>query len=155
MATRNDLWHQAMFWIKDDSAMNQESTQAPGEPDLSVLLIDDDVELCELMREYLTARRPSEVEAIHDGRRGLSQAFGGAFDLIRLDVMLPGRDGLELPKQNRHAAGADHSSDRPHSRGSFARIAGLDAGQATITFPNHLIPKRLTPRMRAVLRRVA
>ncbi len=48
---------------------------------LSVLLIDDDVELGELMQEF-SERRGHRLEAVHDGRRGLSRALGGQHDLI-------------------------------------------------------------------------
>ncbi len=49
--------------------MNTEVKANPVEPEISVLLIDDDVELCELMREFFAARGIA-VEAVHDGRRG-------------------------------------------------------------------------------------
>jgi two-component system, OmpR family, response regulator CpxR len=151
MATPNDGSHRAIFSTKDDSAMNQELTPLLGEPDLSVLLIDDDVELCELMREYLTARG-IRVEAIHDGRRGLSQAFGGAFDLILLDVMLPGLDGLEVLKQVRRRSAVPIILLTARTA-KADRIAGLDAG-ADDYLPKPFDPEELTARMRAVLRRV-
>ena len=49
--------------------MNTDVKANPVEPEISVLLIDDDVELCELMREFFAVRGIA-VEAIHDGRRG-------------------------------------------------------------------------------------
>ena len=57
-----------------------------------MLLIEDDVELCELMREFFAARG-IRVEAIHDGRRGLAQAFAVhvRFDLAGRHVAGAGR----------------------------------------------------------------
>jgi two-component system response regulator CpxR len=114
------------------------------------LLIDDDVELCDLMQEFF-APRGIRIEAIHDGRRGLAQAFGGSYDLILLDVMLPGLDGLELLRQVRRR------SEVPiimlTARTAKAdRIAGLDAG-ADDYLPKPFEPEELTARIRAVLRR--
>ncbi len=140
-----------MLSIKDETAMNQESRSAQGEPDLSVLLIDDDVELCELMREYLSARG-IRVEAIHDGRRGLAQAFAGAYDLILLDVMLPGLDGFEVLKQVRRRSAVPIILLTARTA-KADRISGLDSG-ADDYLPKPFDPEELTARMRAVLRRV-
>ena len=60
-----------------------------------VLIIDDDVELCELVTEYLTPEG-FEVEAVHHGEEGLKRALVGAHVLVVLDVMLPGIDGYSL-----------------------------------------------------------
>ena len=56
------------------------------------MLIDDDTELCELIQEFF-ATRGIRLAAIHDGRRGLAEAFDRAYDLILLDVMLPASMG--------------------------------------------------------------
>ncbi len=59
----------------EDNILNQsESAPTSGERDLSVLLIDDDTELCELMQEFF-AVRGIRLEAVHDGRRGLRSPF--------------------------------------------------------------------------------
>lgn len=56
--------------IADNRPINGDELQPSStEPQLSVLLIEDDVELCELMREFFAARG-IRIEAIHDGRRG-------------------------------------------------------------------------------------
>ena len=63
-----------------------------------ILVIDDDVELCGLVEEYLTAEGFS-LKAVHDGERGLQAALTNEFTLVVLDVMLPGINGFEvLPK---------------------------------------------------------
>jgi two-component system response regulator CpxR len=119
--------------------------------DISVLLIDDDVELCQLMQEFLSARA-IQVETIHDGRRGLAKAFAGAHDLILLDVMLPGLDGLELLRQVRRRSGVPIIMLTARTTRDD-RIAGLDAG-ADDYLPKPFDPEELTARIRAVLRRV-
>jgi two-component system response regulator CpxR len=130
--------------------MSTEIRGIQAEPDVSVLLIDDDVELCELMREFFAARSMT-VEAIHDGRRGLARALAGDHDLILLDVMLPGLEGFEVLRQVRRR------SDVPMimltARTARAdRVAGLDAG-ADDYLPKPFEPEELVARIRAVLRR--
>ena len=62
-----------------------------------ILVIDDDTELCELLAEYL---KPEgfEITSVYDGEQGLQLAVSGAgrFDLIVLDIMLPGMNGFEV-----------------------------------------------------------
>ena len=60
-----------------------------------ILIIDDDVELCELLQEYLEAENFS-VDVVHDGKLGIEQALAGSYDAIVLDIMLPGADGLTV-----------------------------------------------------------
>src|SRR6516162_7552315 len=62
---------------------------------LSILLVDDDVELCELLEEFFN-QRGFRIESVHDGRRGLARALAGGHDLILLDVMLPDLEGFEV-----------------------------------------------------------
>jgi two-component system response regulator CpxR len=117
---------------------------------LSVLLIEDDRELCELMRSVF-ARHDMALEAVHDGRRGLSRALGGGHDLILLDVMLPELDGFELLRQVRRR------SEVPvivlsARRAQSDQITGLDAG-ADDYLPKPFGADELLARIRAVLRR--
>src|SRR5271154_5552698 len=60
-----------------------------------VLVVDDDVELCSLVQEYLTAEGFS-LKAVHDGEQGLQQALTNNYTLVVLDVMLPGINGFEV-----------------------------------------------------------
>src|SRR5436305_13370362 len=115
-----------------------------------ILVIDDDVELCSLVSEYL---RPEgfQVEAVHDGKTGLARAMSGDHLLIVLDVMLPGlngfdvlrriRDGSRIPVLLLTARGED-----------VDRIVGLEIG-ADDYFPKPFNPRELVARIRAVLRR--
>jgi two-component system, OmpR family, response regulator CpxR len=123
---------------------------AEPESDVRLLLIEDDVELCDLMREFFAAKDIA-VEAIHDGRRGLARALAGEHDLILLDVMLPGLEGFEVLRQVRRR------SDVPiimltARTARTDRVAGLDAG-ADDYLPKPFEPEELIARIRAVLRR--
>ena len=69
----------------------QEQTSKDTGDNYRVLVVDDDVELCRMMKEYF-ARVGYRVESAHDGRSGLSCALGGNYDLIILDGMLPALD---------------------------------------------------------------
>jgi CheY-like chemotaxis protein len=62
---------------------------------LSLLLVDDDVELCGMMREFF-AQEGHRLECIYNGREGLTAALSGSYDLVILDVMLPILDGFEV-----------------------------------------------------------
>src|SRR5215471_17033712 len=65
-----------------------------------ILVVDDDVELCGLVREYLESEG-FEVECVYDGERGLEKALNGEYTLVVLDVMLPGINGFEVLRRLR------------------------------------------------------
>lgn len=115
-----------------------------------VLLIDDDVELCSMLKEYL-GRNGFHVSTAHRGDTGLNVAQEGAWALILLDVMLPGINGLDVLKQIR-----TRSNVRVlllTARGEDVdRIIGLEIG-ADDYLPKPFNPRELLARMRAVLRR--
>ena len=116
----------------------------------SILLIDDDVELCALMRDFFH-ERGFRLEAIHDGRRGLTRAVSGEHDLVILDIMLPGLDGVEVLRQVRKRSTVPIIMLTAKTSPSD-RVAGLDAG-ADDYLPKPFGPEELIARIRAVLRR--
>lgn len=118
----------------------------------SILLIDDDVELGQAMLEYF-GRRQIHLEAVHDARRGLSRALVGEYDLILLDVMMPGLDGLELLRFLRKSSLVPVIMLTAKTR-QMDRVAGLDAG-ADDYLPKPFGPEELLARIRAVLRRTS
>ena len=65
-----------------------------------ILVIDDDVELCHLVGEYLRAEGFT-IECVHDGESGLKKATAGEYLLAVLDVMLPGINGFEVLRRIR------------------------------------------------------
>ena len=70
-----------------------------------ILLIDDDVELCAMLSDYLR-RHDYHVTLAHDGKTGLEAALSGSYSIALLDVMLPGLDGFEVLRRLRAAASA-------------------------------------------------
>jgi len=117
---------------------------------LSLLLVDDDAELCGMMREFF-AEAGHRLETAYSGREGLANALRGAYDLVILDVMLPGIDGFAVLEQLRQ------KKDLPvimlTARVQQAdRIHGLNAG-ADDYLPKPFDPDELLARIRAVLRR--
>ena len=64
------------------------------------MIIDDDRELTGLLTEFF-AGASVQLVSVPDGARGLAQALDGGFDLVILDVMLPGVDGFEVLRQLR------------------------------------------------------
>lgn len=118
----------------------------------SILLIDDDMELCSILSGYL-ARYGFEVSTEHSGDAGLRRALSGEFALILLDVMLPGMDGFEVLRRLR---GSSHTSVLLlTARGEDVdRIVGLEMG-ADDYLPKPYNPRELLARIRAILRRSA
>lgn len=115
-----------------------------------VLVVDDDVELCELVKEFLEPEG-LQVEAVHNGNRGLERALTGEHALVVLDVMLPGMNGLDVLRKLRA------SSSVPvlllTARGQDVdRIVGLELG-ADDYLPKPFNPRELVARIRAILRR--
>ncbi len=115
-----------------------------------MLLIDDDVEVSELIREFFMPRG-IRIKAVHDGQRGLAEALEGAYDLILLDVVLPGLDGFELLRQVRRRSLVPIIILTAKTARAD-RIAGLDAG-ADDYLSKPFEPDELIARVRAVLRR--
>ena len=129
---------------------NPETGKDPPEAGVSLLLVDDDVELCELMRDFF-AQRGIRLEAAHDGRRGLARALGGGHDLVLLDVMMPGLDGFELLRLVRRQSQVPIIMLTARTA-QADRVAGLDAG-ADDYLPKPFGPEELLARIRALLRR--
>jgi len=65
-----------------------------------VLIIEDDLDIAELERDYLQLNG-YQTEIVSDGADGLKLALSGRFDIIVVDLMLPGKDGFEIIRQIR------------------------------------------------------
>lgn len=129
-------------------AIDAEIAERPKQ--LSLLLVDDDAELCGMMREFFT-ESGHRLDTAFNGREGLAVALRGAYDLMILDVMLPGLDGLALLEQLRR------KKDMPVIMLTARvqqqdRIVGLNSG-ADDYLPKPFDPDELLARIRAVLRR--
>jgi DNA-binding response OmpR family regulator len=119
-------------------------------PAARLLIIEDDVRLCRLVKEYLEAMGYA-VSMAHSGPAGLAMALNEKFQAVILDVMLPGMDGFEVLRQLRiHSmvpvlmlTGRGEEADR---------IVGLEMG-ADDYLPKTFSTRELLARLRAVLRR--
>lgn len=117
---------------------------------VKVLLVDDDIELTAMLAEYL-AHENFETHAVHNGEDGVSQALGGDYAIVVLDVMMPRLSGIEALRRIRQ------ESRIPilmlTARGdNIDRIVGLDLG-ADDYVPKPCTPGELVARLRAILRR--
>jgi two-component system response regulator CpxR len=128
----------------------QEQKSMESKDNYRVLVVDDDIELCRMMKEYF-ARVGYEVESAHDGCSGLSRALGGKYDLIILDGMLPALDGLEVLRQLRRRSSIPIIMLTARTQGTD-RVMGLDSG-ADDYLPKPFLPEELFARIRAVMRR--
>jgi DNA-binding response OmpR family regulator len=118
----------------------------------SILVIDDDRELCELLGEYL-GQEGFAVESANDAAAGLSLALSGRHALVVLDVMLPGMSGFEVLRRIRERSRVPVLMLT--ARGTEVdRIVGLEMG-ADDYLPKPFNPRELVARIRAVQRRVA
>ncbi|MFO0555747.1 MAG: response regulator transcription factor [Polyangiaceae bacterium] len=120
--------------------------------DPTILVIDDDTELCDLLAELL-GQEGFVVEAAFDGNSGLGRATSTEFAMVVLDVMLPGLGGFEVLRRIRQR------SDVPvlmlTARGEDVdRIVGLEIG-ADDYLPKPFNPRELVARVRAIHRRTS
>lgn len=116
----------------------------------TVLIIDDDQELCALLSDFLQLEG-FESSAVHDGAEAVTHCRSNQYDVIVLDVMLPGLQGLDVLRKVREF------STTPilmlTARGEDTdRIVGLEMG-ADDYLPKPCNPRELAARLRAILRR--
>lgn len=122
------------------------------EPDARrILLVDDDLQLCRMLAEYLQGEG-FDVVTVHDGKAGVGAANAANIDVVVMDITMPVMDGFEALRQIRKV------SDVPvlmlTARGDEVdRIVGLEIG-ADDYLPKPFNPRELVARLRAILRRV-
>lgn len=115
-----------------------------------ILVVDDDPELRELLRGYLGGNGYA-VDVAEDGAAMRSKMAAAAPDLVILDLMLPGEDGLALCRELR--AGSSLPILMLTARGEDTdRIVGLEMG-ADDYLPKPFNPRELLARIRSILRR--
>lgn len=117
---------------------------------MSLLLVDDDIELCGMMREFF-AEAGHRLDCAYNGKSGLDTALNGTYDLVILDVMMPVFDGLTVLQQLRRRKDLPVIMLTARVQ-QHDRILGLDAG-ADDYLPKPFDPDELLARIRAVLRR--
>lgn len=122
----------------------------PAEPSAHILLIDDDRSLGAMLGEYL-ATEQLDLDIAESGEAGLEKLAATSFDLLILDIMLPGKNGLEVLRTLRR------DSNVPvimlTARGDDVdRIIGLEFG-ADDYLAKPFNPRELAARVKAILRR--
>jgi two-component system response regulator CpxR len=115
-----------------------------------VLVIDDDVELCNLVSRFLV-REGFQIDAVNGGAQGIERALSGDYALVVLDVMMPEMSGFDVLRRIRA------ESPLPvlmlTARGdALDRVLGLEMG-ADEYLPKPFSPPELAARIRAILRR--
>lgn len=116
-----------------------------------ILLVDDDVELVEMIRDYLI-QEGFEVVICHNGETGVSEALKGLYALAVVDVMMPGINGVEVLRRIRKDGSLPVIMLT--ARGDDTdRIIGLELG-ADDYVPKPCTARELTARIRAILKRV-
>lgn len=131
-------------WVKLDLDNTGESMTQ------TLLIADDDTELCELLREYL-GQEGFGVRLAHDGEQALAESRRPGVDAMVLDIMMPKMNGIEVLRNLRK------ESELPvimlTARGEdLDRIIGLELG-ADDYLAKPANPRELLARIRAVLRR--
>ena len=117
----------------------------------TILIVDDEARIVKLVRDYLE-RAGFEVLAAHDGEAALTLARVEQPDLIVLDLMLPGVDGLDVCRRLRQESGVPIIMLTARVE-EADRIVGLELGADDyVTKP--FSPGELVARVRATLRRV-
>lgn len=117
-----------------------------------ILLIEDDVRLGAMVRDYLTEAGFHVVVATN-GEEGLTHHAREPFDAMILDLMLPDMDGLEVCRRIRASTAPDTPMLMLTARGdAMDRIVGLELG-ADDYLPKPFEPRELLARLRAILRR--
>jgi two-component system response regulator CpxR len=115
-----------------------------------VLLIDDDVELVEMLKEYLEQEK-FEVNVAYDGEAGAAEALTGQYAIAVLDVMMPRLNGVDTLRRIR--AKSSMPIVMLTAKGDDTdRIIGLELG-ADDYVAKPCTPREIAARIRAILRR--
>ena len=123
----------------------------PALPTIKVLLVEDDERLAQLTARYLETHGVV-VTVARDGIEGQAEALRRQYDCLVLDLMLPGRDGVEVTRELR--ARTDVPIVMVTARGEEAdRVLGLEVG-ADDYMTKPFSPRELLARIRATVRRV-
>ncbi|MDX2087064.1 MAG: response regulator transcription factor [Kofleriaceae bacterium] len=126
-------------------------SEPAAQPTIKVLLVEDDDRLAQLTARYLESHGVV-VTIARDGLEGQAEALRRQYDCLVLDLMLPGRDGIEVTRELR--ARTDVPILMVTARGEEAdRVLGLEVGADDyVTKP--FSPRELLARIRATVRRV-
>ena len=110
-----------------------------------ILVVDDDTNICELLRLYLT-KEGYQVTTANDGEEGLDKFNQVKPDMVLLDVMMPKMDGLEVCRRIRKLGNTPVMMLTAKGE-TFDKVLGLELGQ-TITWSSPLTPRKSWPASR-------
>jgi two-component system response regulator RstA len=116
-----------------------------------VLVVDDDTRLTSLIADYFR-REGFEVDVENDGRSGGDRILADRPDLVILDLMMPGEDGLSVCRRVRGAGYGGAILMLTARRDEIDQVVGLEMG-ADDYVPKPASPRLLLARVRALLRR--
>ncbi len=118
---------------------------------MRVFIVEDDINLARALQKILQDNG-YEVDTVHSGTEGLSWAESGYYDVVVLDVMLPGMDGFEVSRQLRRAGVSTPILLLTARDAVPDKIAGLDSG-ADDYMIKPFSPAELMAHLRALTRR--
>ena len=118
---------------------------------MNILIVEDEIRLAEALGQIM-AEQKYQADLSNDGNDGLALALSGEYDVIVLDVMLPGKDGFQIVQElrrNKIQTPVIMLTARDDVRD---KIAGLDRG-ADDYMTKPFVPEELLARIRALSRR--
>ncbi len=118
---------------------------------MRILVVEDEKRLAQALAEILREQRYA-VETVYDGAEGRDYALSGQYDLVILDVMLPGADGFAVARAMRAANLATPVLMLTARDELSSKVNGLDSG-ADDYMTKPFAPEELLARVRALLRR--
>ena len=118
---------------------------------MQVLVVEDEVRLAAALKQILTKEKYM-VDVVHDGDSALDHILSGIYDVIVLDVMIPGKDGITVAKETREAKARTPIIMLTAKTEIANRVEGLDAG-ADDYMTKPFAPSELLARIRAITRR--
>ena len=140
---------QIHFWLAEH--LIKQPLKTSGESTVPhLLVVDDDLDLCEVLESYLRAE-DFAVSFAHSGVEGTKAGIAGTFELIILDVMLPDKKGFDVLRDIRRRARTPVLMLTAKGD-EFDRILGLELG-ADDYLTKPFSPRELVARISAILRR--
>jgi len=118
--------------------------------DNSLLLVDDDKELCNMLQSYL-AQEGFKSDAVHDGESAIDKVLSSSYHLVILDIMLPGKSGFEVLKAIRETSSVPVLMLTARDE-DVDSVVGLELG-ADDYLAKPCNPRVLVAHIRAILRR--
>lgn len=118
---------------------------------MNILIVEDEVRLAQALGQIMKEQKYS-ADIVHDGVDGFDYAMSGQYDVVILDVMLPGMDGFEVVKKMRSEKNATPVIMLTARDETQYKVRGLDCG-ADDYLTKPFISEELLARVRALSRR--